>query len=421
MKKNKSILSSLLLMMIVPLAAVGVFLSVSAWRAVYNTAKHNTQDILSLAAHSVVDEINLMYPGQITQEGNSVKKGGKDLEEAAGILNAFHENNQVDIVVYYNGGSILSTEKDSDNEMIIGKPIPETIGHYVCDSGLEYYSDRFKQGTETMSVYGVPWGSDQKGCVLVRQPVSELTNYANTIALQIVLTVLVITLIAAAVCVVYANNLVKIIQKIKAYIGSMADRDASVQMNGQVLKRQDEIGDIGRYAVTVNEDLSKLINCDPLTELFNRRAGRARLSRLMDSQEDVTIVMGDIDFFKQINDTYGHECGDLVLKKVADLIRSQMEGRGFAVRWGGEEFLLVFKKNGSVTSDRVHALLDEIRAVSFEYGQETFHITMTFGIQECAKGLDMDGTIRLADEKLYYGKETGRNRIIMDISRKEND
>ncbi|MBE5872185.1 MAG: diguanylate cyclase [Lachnospiraceae bacterium] len=419
MKKSKSILSSLLLMMIVPLVAVGVFLSVSAWRAVYNTAKHDTKDTLSLAAHSVTDEINLMYPGQITQEGSHVKKGGKDLEEAVEILNAFHKNNQLDIIVYYNGGSILSTEKDSDSEMVIGKPVSETIKYYVCDSGLEYYSDRFKQDGETVSVYAVPWGSDQKGCVLVMQPVSKLTNYANTIALQIVLTVLVTILIAAAVCVIYANNLVKVIQKIKDYIGSMADRDASVKMDEQVLKRRDEIGDIGRSAVTVNGDLGKLINCDPLTELFNRRAGRARLARLMDSQEDVTIVMGDIDYFKQINDTYGHECGDMVLKKVAELIRNQMESRGFAARWGGEEFLLVYKKNREITTDKVHLLLEEIRSTSFEYDGERFHITMTFGIQECAEGLDMDGTIRLADEKLYYGKETGRNRIIADLLQQE--
>jgi diguanylate cyclase (GGDEF)-like protein len=109
----------------------------------------------------------------------------------------------------------------------------------------------------------------------------------------------------------------------------------------------------------------------------------------------------------------------MVLKKVAELIRNQMESRGFAARWGGEEFLLVYKKNREITTDKVHLLLEEIRSTSFEYDGERFHITMTFGIQECAEGLDMDGTIRLADEKLYYGKETGRNRIIADLLQQE--
>ena len=415
MKNNKSILSSFLCMMLIPLMVVGIILSVCAWRAVYNTVRDETKDILSLAAHSVSDEINLMYPGQVTVEDGTVKKGGKDFEEASDILDAFHTNNQLDIVVYYDGAGILSTSRDGDGEMIIGQPVAEVIKHYVCESGLEYYSNQFVENGETKSVYGVPFGADQNGCILVMQPASKIMNYANTIALQVVMIVLVSVLIASAFCVVYANNVVKVIQQIKNYIGSMADRAASAQMPEHVLKRKDEIGDIGRSAVTVNEDLSKLINCDPLTELYNRRAGRARLAKLLENRDDVTVVMGDIDYFKQINDTYGHECGDVVLKKVSALLRQHMENKGFAVRWGGEEFLLVFKKNSKIALDKTQLLLDEIRAVKFEYGSETFQITMTFGVQEAKEGMDMDEVIRLADEKLYYGKSGGRNRIIKEL------
>lgn len=415
MPKKKSILVSLLVMMLLPLLIVGVILSFLGWRAVYQATCDETRNTLSVVAHAASDEMNLMYPGELTVEDGRAKKGEEDFLKAHEILDAFYENNKVDITVYFNGKSILSTYKDSEGEMLLNQDAPETIQYYVCEKGMEYYSGKFEADGEKFIVYAIPFGADNAGCILTMQPLSEITNYANTLALKIVSAFIVTILIAAAVCILYANNLVSVLHKMKDYLGSMADRNASVQMNEQVLKRQDEIGEIGRYAITVNEDLSKLINHDPLTNLYNRRAGRAQLKKRIEANAgDITIVLGDIDFFKQVNDTYGHECGDLVLKRITEILQKHMEKRGFAVRWGGEEFLLVFDKSIDISCDKLQLILDEIRAIVFQYEEKEFQVTMTFGVQAYEAGMDMDEAIRLADEKLYSGKKAGRNRIVRE-------
>lgn len=417
MHKSKSILASLYTMMLLPLIIVGVILSFFVWRAVYGTACDETRNTLSVVAHAAVDELNLIYPGEVKLTDDSIMKGEQDFVQAHEILDAFHENNQVEIDVYFDGKSILSTRLDETGEMLYSKPIPSAVQNYVCEKGLEYYSDTFLIDSDKYIVYAIPLTSSNKDCVVVMQSLDKIKNDANTIVFKIFIVIFITILIASAVCVFYANSIGHAVKEIKAYLGSMVDRAESGEMKGKVLDRQDEIGEIGRYAITVNEELSKLISCDPLTELYNRRAARARFAKRLENKskdKDLTVAMGDIDFFKKINDTYGHECGDIVLKKVAEVLKLHMKERGFAARWGGEEFLLVFDKNFDITCDKVHMILDKIRELKFEYDDKEFQITMTFGVQTYKEGMDMDEMIRLADEKLYYGKENGRNCVVTE-------
>ena len=124
---------------------------------------------------------------------------------------------------------------------------------------------------------------------------------------------------------------------------------------------------MGRHAQEVGETLRTLIYKDPLTRLYNRRAGRIELSKYIDLAEasnyrkKVVVALGDIDFFKKINDTYGHDCGDLVLTKLSDIFVKYMDNNGIPIRWGGEEFLLVFKADYQTAYELVDNMMDEIR------------------------------------------------------------
>jgi len=165
-----------------------------------------------------------------------------------------------------------------------------------------------------------------------------------------------------------------------------------------------------------NAILEKQATEDALTGLYNRRKGRDLLNAVSENKEmadSCCVSIGDIDYFKKINDTYGHDAGDEVLKTLAGLFQSEMRRRDFAIRWGGEEFLFVFF---NCNGDEAYAMLEKLRSkvqetVIATNGHE-IKVTMTFGLTEFLKQEDVEATLKAADEKLYRGKEEGRNRII---------
>ncbi len=164
-----------------------------------------------------------------------------------------------------------------------------------------------------------------------------------------------------------------------------------------------------------NDKLVKEANTDQLTGLHNRRRALELLDEIKNSSYlgSVTIVMGDIDFFKKVNDTYGHDVGDEVLKSIADTMREVCGTRSFLTRWGGEEFLLIFiGKNGDETLADVESLRRRIMDNPIVVGDAKISITMTFGMAEYDFSGEVNATIKEADDKLYMGKEAGRNRVV---------
>ena len=150
---------------------------------------------------------------------------------------------------------------------------------------------------------------------------------------------------------------------------------------------------------------------DGLTGLLSQKSYLNRTLNLR--AEDKMLIVFDVDDFKNINDTYGHDAGDEVLKAVAELFMDKMKTYGRVCRWGGEEFLFVFYgRNGDAAYDVLQEIYDEIHRLTVSYENEEIRITMTFGLEEYDKNDGMEMAIRRADEKLYQGKETGRDKIV---------
>lgn len=173
-----------------------------------------------------------------------------------------------------------------------------------------------------------------------------------------------------------------------------------------------------------NKKLHNLADTDPLTKLPNRRYILRHIGECArDSQNPLcpTIAIGDIDFFKKVNDTYGHEAGDRVLEVLSELFRQTMEPYGVCARWGGEEFLFFFEHLNLDNANLVlQNLLNKIRATVIPFGDEQIKVTLTFGLEDAllngktAEELtkEIDDVIKVADEKLYMGKQAGRNQIV---------
>lgn len=170
--------------------------------------------------------------------------------------------------------------------------------------------------------------------------------------------------------------------------------------------------------VLYNEKLHRLASVDPLTGLLNRRSMKDYLVKKENDcregiAENLSLAIGDIDFFKKVNDTYGHECGDLVLKELADLFKDFIGSKGVISRWGGEEFLFAFS---NINGDEALVILAELRKhlkkLEIPYRGEVIKVTMTFGLCEFDFLRGINYSINEADAKLYQGKERGRDKII---------
>jgi diguanylate cyclase (GGDEF)-like protein/PAS domain S-box-containing protein len=156
---------------------------------------------------------------------------------------------------------------------------------------------------------------------------------------------------------------------------------------------------------------------DALTNLFNRRyldeTLEREVARATREVYPLCIVMMDIDHFKNVNDTYSHEAGDLVLKTLAKTITDQSRQGDFACRYGGEEFVLVMPNIGlDVAKDRALSLNKDISTMFVPFGRYNLNITMSMGISMFpAHGNTRDELLRTADKALYVSKNAGRNRV----------
>ncbi len=129
-------------------------------------------------------------------------------------------------------------------------------------------------------------------------------------------------------------------------------------------------------------------------------------------QLPLSLVSMDLDHFKEINDTYGHQCGDDVLRKFVELVNHEVRDNDTLCRWGGEEFLLLLE---DCDRDRACEVAETIRtrlkAHTFRFGRETFHVTASFGVAQYEEGEALTALVDKTDRALYESKRAGRDRV----------
>ena len=166
-----------------------------------------------------------------------------------------------------------------------------------------------------------------------------------------------------------------------------------------------------------NEMLDTLASIDPLTGLYNRRSMHSFLNSAQESQGEAPfcLVMCDIDDFKKVNDTYGHDAGDNVLKEVARIIQKHVGQYGRACRWGGEEMLLIVHGDMELARRIAEEIRQEVSSFAFRVKDQTICCSITIGVALHQGGNTIDHTITHADNNLYYGKRNGKNRVVSDL------
>ena len=167
--------------------------------------------------------------------------------------------------------------------------------------------------------------------------------------------------------------------------------------------------------IAYNEELKAMANTDKLTSLYNRRRAIEYIEECCKNCGDkgFCLCICDIDFFKKVNDTYGHDAGDKVLQAIGKVFREEMEDKDMAARWGGEEFLLLFPDtNGDAAFIRLCEIRRKIKNIVVMKAGQEIRVTMTFGLTEYDYSGNYESMLTTADQKLYRGKEDGRDRIV---------
>ncbi|OON61115.1 hypothetical protein B0920_19515 [Massilia sp. KIM] len=172
-----------------------------------------------------------------------------------------------------------------------------------------------------------------------------------------------------------------------------------------------------KRVVSSERQLRAWAGSDPLTGLANRRHMDATI-RALDADRrggELAVLMADIDHFKSINDRFGHEGGDMVLRRVAEVIQGCVRDTDHVARWGGEEFLIILSATplhqAAETAERIRRAVERIAFDELSCEGAPLRVTLTLGVAERAGQEALQATIRKADEYLYAGKHGGRNRV----------
>lgn len=166
---------------------------------------------------------------------------------------------------------------------------------------------------------------------------------------------------------------------------------------------------------------------DPLTGVFNRRYFDLQigmeLQRIERYPAPISLVFIDIDYFKRVNDTYGHHVGDLVLQGLAHLLQTNLRSTDLLARFGGEEFVIALP---NTSSEQAHSMMQNILHIISsnpvaQYEGKPFSITFSAGVAEWQQGLTVEDWVAKADEAMYQAKQQGRSRVLCASTEKESD
>lgn len=407
---------------LLPLLALGIAMLffTSQWftKTMYQEVERELYD----ATKSATTLLNAAYPGDYHLEGDVaylLYKGETDITRDYSLLDQFKEDTGLDITLFYQDTRILTTLYNAQGERIVGSGAPDIVIRDVLNTGENhFYTHTLINGKAYFSYYIPLRNQDGSvvGMLFVGRPSETVSlsiqNYVYPLTWLIIGFVALVT-----VCIYfYTRKFVAVLLHIHSFLSEVASGNLNATLDHSVTKRSDELGDIGRCALSMQRSLRTMIEQDALTELYNRRSGDKKLRQIFEearsSHRSFALAIGDIDFFKKVNDTYGHECGDAVLKNVSALLKRHMWHRGFAARWGGEEFLLVFENvDLAEARKQLELLMDKIHELDTLYEGQHVKVNMTFGLI-CDPDKDIHALLKEADEKLYIGKTNGRNQVV---------
>lgn len=413
-KKEKSIRTKLIAMVLLPIVVLSLMIISIGMTLLYHFYTQSIRNELTAATNIVLDCLNLTVRGDYDYESGMLMKGDLNITDST-MLYRVKEKSQIDITIFWQDTRVLSTVSNQYGVSAVGTKASGDVVEAVLKKGECYYST-------SLDVNGVPYigyympveNSDHTivGMIFAGKQKDVVYQGIRTVLLWFLVLSGAAGVVAVVISSMYSSRMVSDINIINKFLKTISEGDLTINLEKKISDRNDELGRIGEYASRMRTDLKKLIERDPLTSLYNRRSCNNKLKALESGGAEFTIIMCDIDWFKKINDTYGHDAGDYVLVTLSELIRENVRDCGFASRWGGEEFLLVYQLKHHAAMQKVQQIQQRVRNFDFTYEDKTIKVTMTFGAETDGSSSPYEKRILTADGNLYVGKNNGRDQIV---------
>ena len=423
-KLKNSLRAQILKVTLVPLILMTIIIVAISSSTLYRAMVQQVQEEMQKDADLIVMLYDEIFTGDFSvgtdEDGTEIliykgdrKITGEDeaFEELAHILN-------IDISLFYQDTRILTTLRNADGKTAAGTKAAAVVKRDVIENGEPtFYSDVTVYDNESFAYYKPLYAADGTvfGMVGVCRSSAEVRSDARNHIWPIVLAVAIMAVIVALITVWYIRKITDRIASINKFMNSMANGDFDITMPADISSKDDEIKKLANDGKQMARSIKKLVEYDALTDIANRRYAEKQLlevkTRCQNNGMHFCVCIGDIDFFKKVNDTYGHEMGDEILKQVAAKLKAGIHGHGMVARWGGEEFLLIFYEMDMAEAGKLlESILDSIRTI---YVPNTDRqITMSFGLTQADNWESRDLTVKRADDNLYEAKASGRNQII---------
>lgn len=420
--KRKSLMGTFNYIIILPVFFIGIVMAGISYILIKKNVYYEIRSGMENEAYTLANTYDVMYPGyyELVKAENlmALKKGEHYLTND--FIDNIKEDTGLEITIFYNDIRMITTLY-SDNKRITGSKMNSAIKKDVLDNGYSKFYDDVRIEEERFFAYYLPVHNGSEniiGAICILKPANQIHS---KFAKQVIPLIAII--IAGVVIITYLNYLYfgklnKNFKHIRNFLGEVTGGNLKAEMNREALAREDEIGDVAKASVNMQRSLRNLIVKDSLTDLYNRRYCNQNLKNLSEQYiktgEPYTLAIADIDFFKKVNDTYGHIAGDEVLVSVAQIMKKSMDGKGFAARWGGEEFLLVYTGcDMETTLTYLEMLVEAIREMRVEYDDKAIKITISIGVAT-GNGDSVDKVLCTADDRLYHAKKEGRDRVVSD-------
>lgn len=420
--KRKSLMGTFNYIIILPVFFIGIVMAGISYILIKKNVYYEIRSGMENEAYTLANTYDVMYPGyyELVKAGNlmALKKGEHYLTND--FIDNIKEDTGLEITIFYNDIRMITTLY-SDNKRITGSKMNSAIKKDVLDNGYSKFYDDVRIEEERFFAYYLPVHNGSEniiGAICILKPANQIHS---KFAKQVIPLIAII--IAGVVIITYLNYLYfgklnKNFKHIRNFLGEVTGGNLKAEINREALAREDEIGDVAKASVNMQRSLRNLIVKDSLTDLYNRRYCNQNLKNLSEQYiktgEPYTLAIADIDFFKKVNDTYGHIAGDEVLVSVAQIMKKSMAGKGFAARWGGEEFLLVYTGcDMETTLTYLEMLVEAIREMRVEYDDKAIKITISIGVAT-GNGDSVDKVLCTADNRLYHAKKEGRDRVVSD-------
>ncbi|MBR5635536.1 MAG: diguanylate cyclase [Pseudobutyrivibrio sp.] len=423
-KFSNSLNSQMLRMSLIPLSLMTIIIISVSISGLYQLVTAKTREELirdAQLAKYVFDEV---YVGDYWAEDADndgeieMYKGEQRINGDSTMVDDLAEMLEIDISVFYDDVRLITTLKDDYGNRAIGTSASVIVKKDVMDTGeSKFYSNVLVYDKKSYAYYSPLRSEDGSisGMIAVSRSQEsvnqEMLQYVFPIGISCILT----ALLMGYIMVYFNRKLAARISKMDKYMNSLADGNFEMEMPRELMLEDDEIKHLANDGKRMAKAIQTLVEFDALTGLNNRRFADKKLEdiriRSVEAGIKYCICISDIDFFKKVNDTFGHEMGDYVLKMVADKLKNGMVGKGIAARWGGEEFLLIFENRElDIARRELEIIMDEVRTIWVPDSDR--QITMSFGLTALEPGETVDEALSRADGNLYVAKESGRNQII---------